>query len=207
MVKHNNVIPNGHFKKDWQSYVRTWFNQPARKKRRRTVRQKKALAVFPRPTAGPLRPVVHSQTLRYNAKVRSGRGFTLEELKAAGIPKKLAPTIGIAVDHRRKNRCLESLQENVARLNTYRAKLVVFPRRSRKTKTGDSSAEELSSVTQLSGTVLPIVKPRPTAEIVSITDEMKAQKGYYKLRQERMNAKLVGIRKKKAEAAEKDEKK
>lgn len=54
--------------------------------------------------------------------------------QAAGIPKKLAPTIGIAVDHRRKNRCLESLQENVNRLNTYRAKLVVFPRRSKKTK-------------------------------------------------------------------------
>jgi len=207
MVKHNNVIPNGHFKKDWQSYVRTWFNQPARKKRRRTVRQKKAVAVFPRPTAGPLRPVVHSQTLKYNAKVRSGRGFTLEELKAAGISKKLAPTIGIAVDHRRKNRCLESLQENVNRLNTYKAKLVVFPRRSRKTKAGDSSAEELSSVTQLNGPVLPIVKPRPTAEIVSITDEMKAQKGFYKLRQERMNERLVGVRKKKAEAAEKDEKK
>jgi large subunit ribosomal protein L13e len=207
MVKHNNVIPNGHFKKDWQSYVRTWFNQPARKKRRRTVRQKKAVAVFPRPTAGPLRPVVHSQTLKYNAKIRSGRGFTLEELKAAGIPKKLAPTIGIAVDHRRKNRCLESLQENVNRLNTYRAKLVVFPRRTRKTKAGDSSAEDLSSVTQLAGSVLPIVKSRPTAEIVSITDEMKAQKGYYKLRQERMNERLVGVRKKKAEAAEKEDKK
>lgn len=54
--------------------------------------------------------------------------------QAAGISKKLAPTIGIAVDHRRKNRCLESLQENVNRLNTYKAKLVVFPRRSRKTK-------------------------------------------------------------------------
>lgn len=35
-MKHNNVVPNGHFKKDWQSYVKTWFNQPARKKRRRT---------------------------------------------------------------------------------------------------------------------------------------------------------------------------
>jgi len=51
------------------------------------------------------------------------------------------------------------------------------------------------------------VKPRPTAEIVSITDEMKAQKGYYKLRQERMNERLVGVRKKKAEAAEKEDKK
>jgi hypothetical protein len=28
----------------------------------------------------------------------------------AGIPRKLAPTIGIAVDHRRRNRSLESLQ-------------------------------------------------------------------------------------------------
>lgn len=28
----------------------------------------------------------------------------------AGIPRKAAPTIGIAVDHRRRNRSLESLQ-------------------------------------------------------------------------------------------------
>jgi large subunit ribosomal protein L13e len=35
MVKHNNVIPNGRFKKHWQNYVKTWFNQPARKQRRR----------------------------------------------------------------------------------------------------------------------------------------------------------------------------
>lgn len=72
---------------------------------------------------------------------------------------------------------------------------------------GDATAEELSSVTQLTRPVLPIVKPQPTAEIVSITDEMKSQKGYYKLRLERMNERLVGVRKKKAEQAEKDEKK
>ena len=35
MVKHNNVVPNQHFKKKWQLHVRTWFNQPARKLRRR----------------------------------------------------------------------------------------------------------------------------------------------------------------------------
>ncbi|KAL5724106.1 hypothetical protein ACHQM5_007408 [Ranunculus cassubicifolius] len=93
MVKHNNVVPNGHFKKHWQNYVKTWFNQPARKTRRRAARQKKAVKIFPRPTAGPLRPVVHGQTQKYNMKLRAGRGFSLEELKAAGIPKKLAPTI------------------------------------------------------------------------------------------------------------------
>uniref|UniRef100_A0A453RWM0 Uncharacterized protein n=1 Tax=Aegilops tauschii subsp. strangulata TaxID=200361 RepID=A0A453RWM0_AEGTS len=31
-------------------------------------------------------------------------------LQSAGIPKKLAPTIGISVDHRRKNRSLEGMQ-------------------------------------------------------------------------------------------------
>eukprot|EP00250_Pteridium_aquilinum_P009290 c18573_g1_i1 orf=420-1040(-) len=206
-MKHNNVIPNGHFKKDWQSYVRTWFNQPARKKRRRVARQKKAVRIFPRPTSGPLRPIVHSQTLKYNMKVRAGRGFTLEELKAAGISKKLAPTIGIAVDHRRRNRCLESLQSNVQRLNTYKAKLIVFPRRSRKTKAGDSSAEELANAMQIQGPAIPIVREKPSVEFVAITDEMKATKAYAKLRLERMNKRLIGVRNKRAAEAEKEEKK
>lgn len=48
--------------------------------------------------------------------------------QAAGIPKKLAPTVGISVDHRRRNRSLEGFQTNVQRLKTYKAKLVVFPR-------------------------------------------------------------------------------
>ncbi|KAK4374258.1 hypothetical protein RND71_004935 [Anisodus tanguticus] len=46
------------------------------------ARQKKASTIFPRPTAGSLRPIVHGQTLKYNMKVRAGRGFSLEELKA-----------------------------------------------------------------------------------------------------------------------------
>ena len=45
------------------------------------ARQKKAVKIFPRPTAGPLRPIVHGQTLKYNMKLRAGKGFTLEELK------------------------------------------------------------------------------------------------------------------------------
>lgn len=80
-----------------------------RKKSRRNARELKAKKTFPRPVAGSLRPLVHPPTQRYNFKTRLGRGFTLEELKAAGIPKKLAPTIGIAVDHRRRNRSEESL--------------------------------------------------------------------------------------------------
>lgn len=109
------------------------------------ARAAKAKATFPRPTAGPLRPAVHSQTQRYNTKIRAGRGFTLAELKArppagaparpdaaradasprapeqeAGIPVKYAPTIGIAVDHRRKNRSEEGLQARTRRARALR---------------------------------------------------------------------------------------
>ncbi|KAJ4773512.1 60S ribosomal protein L13 [Rhynchospora pubera] len=207
MVKHNNVIPNGHFKKHWQNYVRTWFNQPARKTRRRIARQKKAVKIFPRPIAGPLRPIVQCQTLKYNMKSRAGRGFTLEELKAAGIPKKLAPTIGIAVDHRRKNRSLEGLQSNVQRLKTYKAKLVIFPRKNRKFKAGDSAPEELATATQVTGEYMPIVPEKRTVELVKVTDEMKSFRAYGKLRVERMNQRQIGARLKKAAEAEKEEKK
>jgi len=75
------MIPNGHFHKDWQRFVRCWFNQPARKQRRRDRRKKKAAAIMPRPVAGPLRPIVHCPTFKYHTRVRAGRGFTLEELK------------------------------------------------------------------------------------------------------------------------------
>ncbi|XP_047980923.1 60S ribosomal protein L13-1-like [Salvia hispanica] len=206
-MKHNNVIPNGHFKKHWQNYVKTWFNQPARKARRRNARQQKAIKIFPRPTAGPLRPVVRGQTLKYNMKVRAGRGFSLEELKAAGIPKKLAPTVGISVDHRRRNSSLEGFQTNVQRLKTFKAKLVVFPRRARKTKAGDSSPEELATATQVTGPFLPIVSEKPSVELVKITGDMKSFRAYDKLRLERTNARHVGVRAKRAAEAEKEEKK
>ncbi|OAY80739.1 60S ribosomal protein L13-1 [Ananas comosus] len=195
-IPHNNVVPNGHFRKHWQNYVRTWFNQPARKTRRRIARQKKAVKIFPRPTAGPLRPIVQCQTLKYNMKSRAGRGFSLEELKAAGIPKKFAPTIGIAVDHRRKNRSLEGLQANVQRLKTYKAKLA-----------GDSAPEELATATQIQGQYMPIVHEKPSVELVKVTDEMKSFKAYAKLRVERMNQRQIGARLKKAAEAEKEEKK
>lgn len=200
-------MPNSHFKKHWQNYVRTWFNQPARKTRRRLARQKKAVKIFPRPTAGPLRPIVHGQTLKYNMKVRAGRGFSLEELQAAGVPKKLAPTIGIAVDHRRRNRSLESLQANVQRLKTYKAKLVVFPRSARKFKAGDSAPEELATATQVHGQYMPIVREAPTVELVEVTDDMKSFNAYNKLRLERTNERHMGARLKKAAEAEKEDKK
>jgi ribosomal protein L13E len=134
-MKHNNVIANTHFRKDWQRYIKTWFNQPARKQRRRAVRTEKAKAIAPRPlgtyctcshvtlrplvlhrntftnslriisfleykTTDKLRPVVRCETIKYNMRLRQGRGFTYAELKAAGFKRKEAQGLGVCIDHR-----------------------------------------------------------------------------------------------------------
>jgi large subunit ribosomal protein L13e len=155
--------------------------------------------------AGALRPVVHPPTQRYNFKTRLGRGFTLEELKAAGISKKMAPTIGICVDHRRRNRSEESLELNSKRLKEYMAKLILFPRKNSKPKHGDSPAEDLAKATQHKGAaIMPIEKVEKEVEMVAVTDEMKNFGAYAKLRVERMNERQVGNRIKAAIQAEKD---
>jgi hypothetical protein len=60
-------------------------------------------------------------------RARFGRGFTLDELKRAGINRREARGIGISVDHRRRNHCEESLKVNSQRLKEYRARLILFP--------------------------------------------------------------------------------
>jgi large subunit ribosomal protein L13e len=127
MPKHNNILPNIHLRKHWQKWVKTYFNQPGQKRRRLEARRAKAAAVFPRPVQS-LRPVVASCTSRYSGKPRLGKGFSLDELKEAGISAQFAQTIGISIDWRRKNRSAEGLQKNVARLAAYKSKLVVLPK-------------------------------------------------------------------------------
>ncbi|KAK3019960.1 hypothetical protein RJ639_003007 [Escallonia herrerae] len=83
---------------------------------------------------------------------------------AAGIPKEVAATIGMAVDHCRRNRSLEGLQANA----------------------GESSAAELEYMS--------IVSEKPTSELVKITVEMKSFKACDKLRVERMNQRYIGAR-------------
>merc|ERR1711920_445681 len=152
------VVPNVHFRKVNgmqhgrfnRVMMRTWFDQAGRKKRRSNNRKEKAKKLFPRPAAGLLRPIVHPPTQRYNMKLRLGKGFTLDELKEAKIPRKFAKTIGIAVDHRRRNLCSESLQANVDRLKVYLSKLKIFPAKSGKkgVKSGDTPKSELQNVAQ-----------------------------------------------------------
>ena len=152
------------------------MDQPARQKRRRLKRKAKAQKIAPRPAGGALRPIVQCQTQRYNIKSRKGRGFTPMELKAAGINQYLAPTIGIAVDRRRKNRSQEGLDRNVSRLKDYMSRLVLFPRKPGKPKAGDASKEEIAQVTQLKGELMPIKKQAPIIETAEVTKEMQEYK-------------------------------
>ena len=119
------MIPNAHFKKHWAERVRTWFDQPARKLRRRRQRLVKAAAIAPTPV-GLLRPSVHCPTQRYNVRLRLGQGFTLAEIKAAGLTVADAKRLGVAVDARRTNKSVESLNRNADRIRAYLAKVVVI---------------------------------------------------------------------------------
>merc|ERR1711953_1019964 len=190
------------------AYIKPWLNQAARKKRRSLARKAKAAKVAPRPVAGLLRPVVHPPTQRYNFKLRLGRGFTLAELREAKISPKLAPTIGIAVDWRRRNRCMESLNENTERLKLYMSKLKVFPKGSGKkaVKKGDTPRSELQNVGQNTlKAIIPVPKPGLRVKARAITQEEKDFCAYAKLKKARTDQKYWGAKKKKAqEKAEKE---
>ncbi|KAI0567987.1 60S ribosomal protein L13, partial [Pyrenophora tritici-repentis] len=173
----------------------------AHKIRRRKAQQAKARCIAPRPASVPIRPIVRCPTVRYHTKVRAGRGFSLEELRVAGIHKKMARTISISVDPRRRNTSTESLQANVQRLKEYRSKLIRFPRKPSAPKKGDSSAEEL----KLTGPVMPIRNVYKKEKARVITEEEKNFKAFASLLMARSNARLFGIRAKRAkEAAEQD---
>lgn len=196
VIKGKNSIPNNHLHKDWQKYIRCWFDQPMRKRRRARARLAKSASVHPRPTES-LRPVVRCPTVRYNIKTRLGRGFTLDELKAAGIHKNEAQTIGITVDHRRKNRSVDAYQLNVQRLKNYRSRLILFPRNTNKPKKGDSSVEERKLATQLTGTLLPIKKRVRQPKVRVVTEDEKKFGAFFTVRKARITKRLHGKRVKK----------
>lgn len=204
MVKHNNVVPNVHLRKHWQRRTKCHFDQPAAKLRRRQRRDAKSKAMSPRPIQ-KLRPIVSSATRKYAGKVRYGRGFTLDELKAAGISAAFARTVGIAVDHRRTCTSAEQLQLNTERLSSYKSKLILFPRKEGKPKKGqinDSTAEVLkgpAANNQVSGRVLPRVTPAQATEYVAITKDDQARMCHSICRVARVTKHYHGRRVKRAE--------
>lgn len=126
-------------------------------------------------------------------KVKAGRGFSLEELKVAGIQKQLARTIGIAVDHRRRNRSQESIDVNVERLKAYKAQLIIFPRKAGKPKKGDADAATIAEAQQGStAAAFPITQPQPDLTPRAITSEEKEGSRYQDLRIARSLKKNAG---------------
>lgn len=112
--------------------------------------------------------------------------------------KKVAKTLGIAVDHRRRNKSVESLQVNAQRLKLYRSKLIVFPRKANAPKKGDATAEELKLATQLKTEVLPIRQSSRRVKARKITDEDRKFNAFTTLRTVRADNNLWGVREKKA---------
>ncbi|OMH86072.1 60S ribosomal protein L13 [Zancudomyces culisetae] len=190
-MKHNNQLPNNHFRKEWQKRVRTWFNQPGRKLRRHRNRVEKAARVAPKPVE-KLRPAVRCPTVRYNRKVRVGRGFTLDELKAAKIAPKFAQSVGIVVDYRRRNRSEESLNMNVLRLKDYKSRLIVLPRNNKKRT--PELVSEYKNTLQVKGSIVPISNTYVAEAPRAITEEEKKSNAYYTLRQARANQRYRGVR-------------
>lgn len=186
MVKHNNIITNIHCKKKYlQSSrgplkVKLALDQATRKKARRVKRAARSAKMAPAPLE-KLRPSVHCPTQKYSAKVRLGKGFTLEELKAAKLHPSYAMSVGIAIDYRRRNKCEESLARNVERLEAYKKSLVVL-------KKGDAAPE------QLSGVIQPIEKPSSGVVMQDLTDEIKGFKAYTTMRLARQETKIAGYR-------------
>lgn len=141
-------------------------------------------------------------------------------LQEAGIPKKLAPTVGISVDHRRTNYSKESLVANVARLQDYKARLILFPRKSGQFKKLDSSPEDVKAakatvaegkrdgiITRVDAT-FPINNPTAAEAVTEVKRDALPEgekAAYRRLREARAEARYRGMREKRAKAKAEDE--
>lgn len=161
------------------------FDQAGKKASRRTARATRAAKIAPRPL-DLLRPVVRAPTIKYNRKVRAGRGFTLAEVKAAGLTAAYARTIGIAVDHRRQNRNQAIFDDNVQRLKEYQSKIIVFPRN------GKAEAEQVIST----AASFPITQPHVEVETRAVEDN--GESAFRTLRLARSDKRYKGTRERRA---------
>ncbi len=111
------------------------------------------------------------------------------------------------MDARRRNLSTESLAANVERLKSYRARLILFPRRSGKQKPGDASVDDVKmakEATHNRAAASPI--HNPTSKEAAFSEVQHSEMGtgeeraYRRLREARSAARLVGVREKRAKA-------
>ena len=91
------------------------------------------------------------------------------------------------------------------RLQEYKKRLILFPRRNGKTKQGDASAEDLKTARSGEKIVASAAIALPIKNIIKFEEgEISKYKGeenaYRKLRDSRSEARLVGVREKRAKA-------
>ena len=105
-------------------------------------------------------------------------------LQAAGLSAKKALTVGISVDHRRRNKSIESLQTNVQRLKAYSSKLVVLSKKNK----------DAPAVAQVLGKILPIKASQARIKARVITEEERKANVFWLQRKARADARFVGVR-------------
>ncbi len=114
------------------------------------------------------------------------------------------------MDPRRANLSQEPVAVNVERLKAYRARLILFPRKSGQHKTLDASKEDVKAaqeehgkIIKHLGKVLPIENVSRAAAVGEVKrSEMGegTKDAYRTLRLARSDARLVGVREKRAKA-------
>jgi len=139
--------------------------------------------------------------------LKHGRGFSFAEIREAGLTPQFAQSVGISVDHRRHNKNAEYQAANVARINQYKSKLLLFPRHAGVAKKGvinDSSADQLKTAGEQNTTdgvfAVPAVSPR--VKPAALTKAGLAFRAYHTQRLARTNKRYAGVRAKRAKEAE-----
>eukprot|EP00906_Rhabdomonas_costata_P005491 RCo008218 len=205
MKKGNLPLPRHQWRKHWfpcaahKGFIKTHFDQPVKAKKRRMIRKTKAIRMFPKPVR-KLRPLVNCPTQRHNMKVRQGKGFSRMELRKVHLHPNYAVSIGIAVDKRRKNRCQEHLDRNVARLKKYLKHLVLFPsnpykpnKKTEKFAPAKIRARVISQNRRQKGPIR--YQPEPVFEEPrKMTEQEKHRHIFYFLRKVQRDQKLIHIR-------------
>ena len=141
------MLPNVHLGKDWQEKVKTWFNQPGRKRRRRVHRARRQKLLAPNPTH-LLRPIVRGQKNKYNTNLSFKKRFHKERIRSAGIKGlSYARIIGIAIDLRRKDTWNETLNVNTERIKNYISRIILYCRKKndKKPQVKDDTQEQLNT--------------------------------------------------------------
>lgn len=110
------------------------------------------------------------------------------------------------MDFRRRNKSVESLQLNTERLKVYKSKLIVFPKKAGKPQKGDAPAADTANVKQVAvSKVLPIERLYKAEAPRAITSSEKEFSAFAALRKAQSDARLVGVRAKRAKAKAEEE--